>query len=241
MIARPDDTHAARSPEPLHAGLRLTARAFGGLPDDGWTYELIGGVVVPKLESDFPYGTPPKYNGQRMTAAEYASQPDDGYWYELIQGVVVLSPSPGRMHQDIAGLIYFLLRSHIEAHSGGAGGTLLYEVDVTLGADDVYRPDLCYFAPGRLSPTDQRIEMVPDMIIEIVSVGSAARDLHAKRDAYERAGVREYIVVDPIGRRIIAFRRHGNQFIEAVAGQTLELETIPGLSLDLARVRAAFG
>lgn len=241
MIARPDNTHDARSAEPLHAGLRLSARAFFELPADGWTYELVDGVVVPKIESGFPYGTAPRYNGLRMTAAGYASLVDDGYWYELIQGVVVLSPSPGRMHQDIAGLIYFLLRSHIEAQAGGAGGTLLYEVDVTLASDEVYRPDLCYFAPGRLDSGSQRIEVVPDLIIEIVSVGSAARDLGAKREAYERAGVGEYIVVDPIDRRVIAFRLRDGHFVQENPGETLELGAIPGLSLDLSRVRAAFG
>lgn len=235
MIARPSHE---RSPEPLHGGLRLTERAFFELPGDGWTYELIGSFFVPKIESEFSHDTPPKYNGLRMTVAEYASLPEDGYWYELIQEVVVSSPGPGRMHQDIAGLLYFLLRSHIEAHPGG---TLLYEVDVTLGFDEVYRPNLCYFAPGRLDPSSQRIEVVPDLIIESVSVGSAARDLNAKRDTYERAGVREYIVVDPIDRRVVTFRRSAGQFVQAAAGQVMEIETIPGLSLDLARVRAAFG
>ncbi len=241
MIARPDNTHDTRSSEPLHAGLRLSARAFFELPADGWTYELVDGVVVPKIESEFPYGTAPRYNGLRMTAAGYASLPDDGYWYELIQGVVVLSPSPGRMHQDIAGLIYFLLRSHIEVHAGGAGGTLLYEVDVTLASDEVYRPDLCYFAPGRLDPGSQRIEVVPDLIIEIVSVGSAARDLGAKREAYERAGVGEYVVVDPIVKRIVVFERRDNQFVEVPVGEAIELRALPGFRLDLVRVRAAFG
>ena len=91
-----------------------------------------------------------------------------------------------------------------------------------------------------MDPSSQRIEVVPDLIIEIVSIGSAARDLNAKRDTYERAGVREYIVVDPIDRRVVTFRRSAGQFVQAAAGQVMEIETIPGLNLDLSRVRAAF-
>ena len=41
-----DDRRSNPEPEPLYAGLRMTAAEYEQLPDDGFRYEVIDGVVV---------------------------------------------------------------------------------------------------------------------------------------------------------------------------------------------------
>ena len=59
------------------------------------------------------------------------------------------------------------------------------------------RPARTYF--GR------RISKAPDMIMEVVSPDSVARDWRDKYVAYESAGVREYWVIDPMSERAEAY------------------------------------
>ncbi|OGR08675.1 MAG: hypothetical protein A3K40_05940 [Syntrophobacterales bacterium RIFOXYC2_FULL_60_23] len=67
-------------------------------------------------------------------------------------------------------------------------------------------PDLCFLAKDRLHlirPT--HLEGAPDLIFEIVSPDSQARDWREKYLEYEAAGVREYWVIDPMSQRLEAY------------------------------------
>ncbi len=58
------------------------------------------------------------------------------------------------------------------------------------------QPDILVVCdPARI--TASHIEGPPDMIVEVLSPGTSAKDLRPKKALYERVGVREYLVVDP--------------------------------------------
>ncbi len=44
----------------------------------------------------------------------------------------------------------------------------------------------------------ERIEGAPDLVLEILSPSTAYYDLRQKKDIYEKYGVKEYIIIDPI-------------------------------------------
>ena len=48
-------------------------------------------------------------------------------------------------------------------------------------------------------------KVAPDLIVEVLSPGTSAKDLRAKKALYERAGVREYLVIDPLEHYAIRF------------------------------------
>ncbi|GMU80251.1 MAG: hypothetical protein AMXMBFR47_01220 [Planctomycetota bacterium] len=183
------------------------------------------------------------HGGLRLTAAEYFSLPDDGNVYELIDGVLVLSPSPTPRHQLVAKVILRQLDDYVER---GNLGLVLYETDVQLptppgGRDLVYRPAILYVAADRVGQIRGRIDIVPDLIVEVVSPDSRSLDTQTKRDDYERAGVREYWLIDPEAERFTFFQRKDGAFGEVASSTTsYASEVIPGFSLDLARVRATF-
>ncbi len=68
----------------------------------------------------------------------------------------------------------------------------------------VVQPDLTIVCDH--SKLDQRGCLgVPDLVVEILSPHTAAKDLKIKLDLYERVGVKEYWLVQPLDRTIMVF------------------------------------
>ena len=110
--------------------------------------------------------------------------------------------------------------------------------------------------PGQL--TETAMIGPADLCIEVVSPESATRDYGNKFVEYEKAGVREYWIIDPIRQRC-DFNRLDNTGVFAVAQPddtghyrtpllprlalhvpTLWQERLPGVSATAQAVRAAF-
>jgi Uma2 family endonuclease len=106
-------------------------------------------------------------------------------------------------HQLLSGKLNRRLANLMAARRGGGGGpgcTVLYApVDVVLGEDTVVQPDLIVVCdPGKLA-SGKNVQGAPDFCLEVLSPHTAAKDKREKRALYEAAGVREYLIVDPIG------------------------------------------
>ena len=71
--------------------------------------------------------------------------------------------------------------------------------DVLLSDHDVVQPDLIFVSRERKHViTDANIQGAPDLVVEILSPSTASRDWRDKLDLYERHGVAEYWLVDPV-------------------------------------------
>ena len=67
-------------------------------------------------------------------------------------------------------------------------------------------PDLLFVTKSREQIIKKQVaEGAPDLIIEVVSPDSESRDWREKYLEYERAGVREYWVIDPMSQRVEAY------------------------------------
>jgi Uma2 family endonuclease len=73
----------------------------------------------------------------------------------------------------------------------------------------------------------------PELIVEIAS-SSESYDLHSKKADYERAGVREYVVVELRQRKVSWFVSRGGRLepLSSDAGGIFHSEVFPGLWLD---------
>lgn len=121
---------------------------------------------------------------------DYLNWPEGERW-ELIVGVPYsMSPAPTPRHQKVsmvlAGEIYAYLK-------GKKGQFFAAPFDVRLAANDkldefvdsVVQPDLLVICDE--SKIDERgCAGAPDMTIEILSESTAGKDLHDKKDLYER-------------------------------------------------------
>ena len=180
----------------------------------------------------------PRYAGLRLSADDFFELDDDGFRYELIDGVMVMSPSPKPSHQrtlvELITEVSIFLRQH---HVGEA----FPDIDVKFDEDLVYRPDLVFIRQERLRKPLDRIDVVPDLIVEIISTSSRLLDSGDKKQDYERYGVTEYWLIDPLEEQVTFFRRSGDKLVEVAPDADRFLSTaIPGFALDTAALRRAF-
>lgn len=108
---------------------------------------------------------------------------------------------------------------------------------------DVVEPDLLYLSNERaarvLTPLHAR--GVPELVVEIASKSTRKRDDTIKRRLYERAGVSEYWVLDPVNDVVRVYRSERDAFgrpnqLSAASGDVLTTPLLPGLELPLARI-----
>ena len=99
----------------------------------------------------------------------------------------------------------------------------------------VFEPDVVVVCdPGKMDKSG--IRGAPDFIIEVLSPSTARFDQIEKRKAYERAGVREFWLIDIPGG-VLTIYRHTAELFEAPdivrAEGVIAIAALPGLTLDL--------
>lgn len=120
---------------------------------------------------------------------------------EMLNGKIYMMSSPSVNHNRVAGNIYHIFRNYLngekcEAFSDG--------VDVYLSEDDRVIPDAMIVC-NKDSIQMNGIHGAPDLVVEVLSPSTAKNDRGYKKDLYEKAGVKEYWIVDPVMRSIEAY------------------------------------
>jgi Uma2 family endonuclease len=174
----------------------------------------------------------------KLTYHDYLLLPDDGKRYEVIDGDLFVTPSPVTRHQTIAMRLSHIFMTYLETHP--IGTILAAPCDVVLSEFNVVEPDLLFVHHhGTARITEKHIEGPPDLVIEILSPGTAARDRTLKRKRYEHFGVREYWLIDPDQNTLEILALEHGQFVQAclaIRPSTCTSALFPGLPLDLGQL-----
>lgn len=129
----------------------------------------------------------------RMSAAAFEALPESDYPTELIDGALVVRGSPKVNHQRAV----FRLAKLIEAHMPG-GEVFIAPTSVKLGDADYYQPDVLWVAENSACTVgEDGLDGPPDLVVEVISPGTARADRGVKFQTYQRVGVREYWIVEP--------------------------------------------
>ena len=132
---------------------------------------------------------------------------DDDYKrrYEVIDGVIVMmSPRPCVDHVIVSGNIYRIFANYLK------GKRCIAFPD---GAD-LYLDDENHFIPDGMIICNRNIikrnyiKGAPDLVVEILSPITAKNDRGRKKEAYAKAGVKEYWIVDIKGKAIEVYLNH---------------------------------
>jgi Uma2 family endonuclease len=181
---------------------------------------------------------PPLENGDQLDQptfhARYEAMPEDCR-AELIGGIVYM-PSPQKVpHSTGQRLVARWLDEYAEATPGT--DTLLNNTTI-LGPDSEPEPDACLFvAPGYGGQVrvdeDEYLRGAPELIVE-VSSSTESIDLHRKKRDYEKAGVREYVVLALRMQQVFWFIRQRGKYRETPlpADGIFRSRVFPGLWLD---------
>jgi len=191
---------------------------------------------------------------KRYTYGDYRTW-DDGLRWELIDGeAFCMSPGPGTAHQFLAAKLFTKLGSYFEGKECQA---FFAPFDVMLPrgeepargqasagrpedeVDTVVQPDIMILCDmSKLQHNG--IKGAPDVIIEILSPSTTQRDLDDKFRLYERVGVKEYVIVDPLNYVIFVHRRDagGLYSFRKVCGadDVLEFGMFPELKIPLSPI-----
>jgi len=148
---------------------------------------------------------------------------------ELIAGQLHTQPRPAGRHVGAASVLGMRLGGPYHLGTGGPGGWwILIEPEIHFLRDtEVLVPDLAAWRRERMPelPADQRFEVVPDWVCEILSPATASKDRELKMPVYARYGVAHAWLVDPATRVLEAYTlRDGRWALEArfEAQQTVE-------------------
>jgi Uma2 family endonuclease len=190
-----------------------------------------------------------KRDTDRHTYADYLIW-SRSYGDELVDGTAYVRepPSPTRVHQEIAGELYYQIAGALE---GRSCRVYIAPFDVRLPksteADDlvdtVVQPDV--FIVSDLQKVDARgVRGAPDWLAEVLSPSTARHDQAVKLPAYEHAGVREVWLIHPSDLIVAIYKleagRYGRAEILELKGQT-RLTAVPDVTIDWDRVVAKMG
>lgn len=118
---------------------------------------------------------------------------------ELIEGkVVMMSPRPRIEHARACGRIYRQFGNYLDGKKCEAFGD---GVDVYLDEHNRFVPDVMIICNPDIVK-DDAIYGAPDLVVEVLSPSTSKNDRTKKKDIYEKAGVKEYWLVDTWGKSI---------------------------------------
>ena len=182
-----------------------------------------------------------KNSATKLTYDDYLRFPDDGLRHEIIEGEHYVTPSPVTRHQRILLTLSHLLQTYLDQHP--IGEIFFAPFDVLLSEYNVFVPDLIYLSQERAHLlTAKNLQGAPDLAVEILSPGTRSRDLRLKRDVYQRTGVREYWIIDPIQNLVDVYRWQPAIAVEKPlrlgAGEGLSTPLLPDLIVPLDRLLA---
>ena len=135
----------------------------------------------------------------------------EGTRAELINDTLYMSPAPTTKHQKVIFTLAGQFYAYINEKKNGE--VLISPVDVFLNEKNAVQPDIAFIANENISIIkEDGIYGAPDLIIEILSPGTESFDKKTKRDRYEKAGVKEYWIVDPKTKECSGFGLNKKKF-----------------------------
>lgn len=144
----------------------------------------------------------PPHPGRRMTEKEFMAWVKERTRAEWVNGEVIIMSPVNLEHDELQSWVLVLLNVFVEHHD--LGKVCGPEFAVRLPNVPSFRLTDGFFVSHEGESKFERTRFLgaPDLIVEIVSPDSGARDYREKFNDYQAAGVREYWIIDPIGQKL---------------------------------------
>ena len=122
-------------------------------------------------------------------------EPPDHSKIELIAGVLYMTPPPGYLHDNAVSRIIRLFTKHLD-QTGDQGTLYAPRAAIWTSPNTYLEPDLFYVSAETEARVEQNHRTTADLVVEVISPGSAIFDRNTKADTYAALGVKELWLVD---------------------------------------------
>ena len=201
--------------------------------------------MVQSLPRRNPFTIPPLENGDRLSRVEferrYAAMPKTCK-AELIEGLVYMAAA---LRLKSHGLPHHRLNHWLGNYSVSVPGTIIGDaISVQLDDDNEPQPDIVLIWDsdhgGQTSITDDDYIAGPPELVAEISASTVSIDLGAKKRAYERNGIQEYLVWRVLDEQFDWFVLENEQYVDLDADTDgiTRSRIFPGLWLDRAALLA---
>lgn len=164
---------------------------------------------------------------------------------EIIDGEAVMMSPPSRTHQEISGALFAQLYNFLDGKKcpvyAVPFAVRLFEKDgeASEDVDTMVKPGLSVVCDSD-KLDDHGCKGAPDLVIEILSPSTRRHDRLVKLGLYQRAGVREYWIVDPEYKSVQVFTLDGSGslriFEDYGQGDVARVNVLEGCFIDLCNV-----
>lgn len=160
-----------------------------------------------------------------------------GKLYELIDGTLVEKPM-GSPESYVAIELGRRIGNHVAESDLG----FLYGADalIELIPDLVRGPDVCFISwnqrPDRMVPSNPISQLIPDLVVEVLSPRNTRGEMLRKRKEYFLAGVRIVWEIDPRTRTAVAYTAPDVRVAIPVDGTLDGGDVLPGFRLPLTKL-----
>ncbi len=163
---------------------------------------------------------------------------------EIINGEAVMMAPPSSVHQEIVAELTRQLGNFLEGKPckvyPAPFGVRLFEKDgeAPEDVDTMVEPDISVVC-DRSKIDKHGCKGAPDLIIEILSPSTRRHDRLVKLNLYQRAGVREYWIVNPEDETVQVLLLEGNHFLhheEYGKDDIAKVNVLNGCFIELSKV-----
>jgi Uma2 family endonuclease len=181
--------------------------------------------------------------GVKYSYADYLTWPEEDRW-EIIDGIPYLQASPTPLHQEILmelsrQIANYLTDKPCKVYPAPFCVRLSQEEQNENDINNIFEPDISIVC-DQFKIDQKGCLGSPDMIIEILSPSSTKRDKITKFNKYEKAGVKEYWLVEPDQKIVSVFllqdnNRYGRPELYTEE-EKITVSIFPDLIIDLSAV-----
>lgn len=153
-----------------------------------------------------------KTGGNLLTADDLLRLHSEGVRGELIRGVLHQTVGTGIEHGEIAMNLGAMVRNFVRPNRLGRVVGPDAGIRLERDPDTVREPDIAYISAEKL-PLDTRVrgyaEVVPDLVVEIISPSDQPVSVQDKAQMWLRFGVQLVMLVDPDARTVTVLSQDG--------------------------------
>jgi len=172
-----------------------------------------------------------------MTAEQLFDLPDDGLRHELVSGELYSMAPAGAQHGSVAFDIGLAVGLHVREHRLGRCFAAETGFVLSRQPDTVRAPDLAFIRADRAQELERYArfaEVLPDLVVEVVSPYDRSSKTVEKALMWLDAGVRLVWVVDPQACVVTVYREDGVVALVRGPGALLDGgDVLPGLRIPL--------